>query len=381
MKNSFKILIIKGVPIQLHWTFLLLIIWVLAMQVIGREPLNTAILTIGELLAVFLCVLFHELGHTVAARHYNIPISKIQLLPIGGLTYFSKQPATPRQEIAVAIAGPLVNIFIALAMIPLLPPGTSFWKVGVIFSSLHSGNFWHFLYNINLALAIINLLPALPLDGGKVTRGVLGLFFSSYTAFQNILIITKIFSWLMAGAGLLTGNLLFIFYGCFLLFASSIEKDNYIISYLLKDENVGDVICHDYKTLDVHISRQELLNAICSNNDRYYVLTDKDNIVGILDRETILFSLLNSRETVALKDIILPDIVPVQAGNKLTDIWNQLPSKPDVYIPVTSTNQHVIGVISRDNIISNILQHAITAHKKPLAFGCIIPLLLSLMTS
>ncbi|WP_343674193.1 site-2 protease family protein [Chitinophaga sp.] len=380
MKNSYKIFFIKGIPIKLHWTFLLLIAWIFSMQVIAREPVSTALFIISELFAVFACVLLHELGHALAAIHYKIPIREIQLLPIGGLTFFTKQPANPHQEIIVSLAGPLVNIIMALIMIPFLPAGTAFWKLGAIITSIHASNFFHFLYNINIALAIINLVPALPLDGGKIIKGILGLIFPAYTAFRSALFITRAFSLLVTIAGLVTGNLLLILYGCFLLFTSTIEKDNYFISFLLKDESVSDVISHDFKTINVQASQEELLHTICTGNDRYYVLTDDGNIVGILDKEIILFSLLTSKKEISLKNIIIPDITPVKADSKLTDIWNQLPAKADVLMPVTSSNKKVIGVVSRDNIIGTLLNQALAAHKKPFALALIIPLLLSLFT-
>lgn len=380
MKKPIKTFFIKGIPIQIHWTVLLLIFWVLITQVISREPANTVLLTIGELLVVFVCVFMHEMGHALAASFYKISMRKIQLLPVGGLTYFSRQPANPRQETVISLAGPLVNICLAIITLPFLPAGTAFWKLSIIWGDWHAGNLFHFIYNINIALAIINLLPALPMDGGKIIKGVMGLFLSPYMAFRTTLIITRTFSLLLTFAGLFTGNLLLILFGSFLLFLSTIEKDNYIISFLLKDENVADVISHDFKQIDVQNSQEEILQIICSCNDRYFVLTDNENVVGILDKEIILFSFLTSRKAVALKNIVIPDITPIPLDNKLTDIWNQLPSKADVFLPVTSPNKKVLGVISRDNIISTLLNQAMMAHREPFALAFILPLLLSLFS-
>ncbi len=156
MKNSIKTFFIKGFPVQIHWTFLLLFAWVLITQVISREPVNTALLTISELLLVFVCVFLHEVGHALAARYYKISIRKIQLLPVGGLTYFSRQAANPRQETVISLAGPLVNICIAIITLPFLPAGTAFWKLGMILRDWHASNVFHFIYTINIALAIIN---------------------------------------------------------------------------------------------------------------------------------------------------------------------------------------------------------------------------------
>ncbi|WPV64621.1 MULTISPECIES: site-2 protease family protein [unclassified Chitinophaga] len=380
MKNSLKIFFIRGIPIELHWTFLLLISWVLLMQLIAREHASIVLLTISEMLAVFVCVLLHELGHTFAALHYNIPIKKIQLLPFGGITFFSGQPGNPRQEIIVSMAGPLVNITIATLLIPFLPAGTPFWKLGTIITSIHSANFSHFLYNINITLAIINLLPALPLDGGKMLKGLLGLRFTPYTALKTSLFISRAISLLLTIAGLLTGNLLFILYGCFLLLMSGMEKDNYLISFLMKDENVGDVISRDFKTLNVRATPEEILHTLGMGNDRYYVLTDNGNIIGILDKETILYRLLTNRNEITLQDLVIPDLSAVRADSKLIEIWNRLPDKADLILPVTTSTNKLIGVVSRDNILSSVLKHATEKHKKPYALAWTFPLLLSLFS-
>lgn len=377
MKNSLTIFFIKGIQVRLHWTFLIFIAWVLLMQALARAPLHIAILTISELLAVFVCVLLHELGHAFAARYYKIPIREIRLLPIGGLTYFTKQPANPKQEIVVSIAGPLVNIIIALAMIPFIPAGANLWHPNNIII-IHTGNFFHFLYNINVILTVINLLPILPLDGGKITKGLLGLVFKPYTAFRIILSISTVCSLSLTIAGLLTGNLLFLIYGGFLLITLTIEKNNHTISFLLKDEMVSDAVSQDYKTMDLHATREEVLKMICAENDRYYILTDNTAIIGILDKETILSTLLAGKKEMDLKEIIIPELPYINADSKIMDVWNALPAKADIIVPVISSTKKLMGVISRDNIIGLLLNQILPKYKKTVALAMCIPVLLVL---
>ena len=365
MKNSLKIFFIKGIPIKLHWTFLVFIAWILLMLLVAREPVQMVYVSLGELLAVFLCVLLHELGHSLAAIYYGITIREIELLPIGGLTFFEKQPGNPRQEIVVSIAGPIVNIVIALAMIPFLPAGTAYWQVAEILSNVHPGNFFHFLYNINVILALINLLPVLPLDGGKILKGIFGLIFKPYTAFRAILSISRVLSVVLTIGGLITGNLLLIIYGCFLLLMSTVEKNNYLLSSLLTDDKVSDVVSQDYKTLQVHASQQEMLKLLCSDNDRYYVLTDNGDIIGILDKETLLSALVNGGDPPVLKELIIPGLSALRAESKLTEVWNRLPAKADQILPVVTASKKMIGVTSRDHIISYLLNRALAATKNP----------------
>jgi Zn-dependent protease len=156
MKWSIRLGTLSGIPINLHLTFLLLL------AVIGFGQGFAGVLFV---LAIFGSVLLHEFGHALMARRFGIGTRDVTLYPFGGLARLDRLPAEPRKEMWIALAGPAVNIAIAAVLL--------FWLVGTGVVGLGIGAFAAQLLQINLALAVFNMLPAFPMDGGRVLRAFL----------------------------------------------------------------------------------------------------------------------------------------------------------------------------------------------------------------
>src|SRR5262245_16861381 len=171
MTWSFKIGTFGGTEVRVHVTFALLLLWIWFVHYrIGGTP--AAWEGVIFILAVFLCVVLHEFGHVLAARRYGIRTPDITLLPIGGLARLERMPREPRQELIVALAGPAVNVVIGLILlvfhgfIPL-----SEWKDQLLY-----GGFTGWLVVWNFVMVAFNMIPAFPMDGGRVLRAVLAMF-------------------------------------------------------------------------------------------------------------------------------------------------------------------------------------------------------------
>src|SRR5215207_4973642 len=175
MGGSFKIGRAFGIDVRVHWTFLLLLAFFGFTAYRQSESLASALVTVGIIVALFVCVLLHEYGHSLEAQRLGIEIVDITLLPIGGLARLKSLPDKPADEVKIAIAGPLVNvvlapIFFGVALLlgaDLLAPSSPFSGVGSV------GEVFVYLGWINVALAVFNLIPAFPMDGGRVLRGLL----------------------------------------------------------------------------------------------------------------------------------------------------------------------------------------------------------------
>jgi Zn-dependent protease len=162
MKRALKLGRYAGIDVFVHWTFALLIAWVGFLFWRGAHNLVAVGDGILVVLGLFLCVLLHEYGHALTARRFGIGTRRITLLPFGGVALLEAMPGRPREEILIAIAGPLVNIVIAA--------GVALW----LGAGLPSGRgFAEVMLQANLLLAAFNLLPAFPMDGGRVLRAVL----------------------------------------------------------------------------------------------------------------------------------------------------------------------------------------------------------------
>jgi Zn-dependent protease len=158
MSWSIKLGRIAGIRIYLHWTFLILLGWFFFSGL--TESVFTAVANVLMVAALFGCIVLHELGHALAARRYGIETRDITLLPIGGVARMERLPRDPRQELVVALAGPAVNVVIALVL-------------GAVIRVLDVGGLLSQLFVVNVALVLFNLLPAFPMDGGRVLRALL----------------------------------------------------------------------------------------------------------------------------------------------------------------------------------------------------------------
>src|SRR5688572_30159994 len=171
MRWSVRIGSIAGIRLELHVTFLIFLGWIaLSSGLTTGDPLEAVASVVGILL-IFTCVLLHELGHAFAARRYGIRTRDIVLLPIGGVARLQRMPEKPQQEVVVALAGPAVNVLILSALWPVLtflrqPPA---WPPPPDLGLLHTV-FW-----VNVMMVVFNMVPAFPMDGGRVLRAVLAM--------------------------------------------------------------------------------------------------------------------------------------------------------------------------------------------------------------
>ena len=173
MKWSWKITRIAGIDVYVHATFFILIAWIGMSYWMATGSLAAVISGVGFILALFACVVLHELGHALIARRYGIRTRDITLLPIGGVAALEHMPDDPKQEITMALAGPAVNLVIAFGLWLWLSVSNVLPQVDAF--SLTEGSFLERLMLVNIILAIFNLLPAFHMDGGRVLRAILSM--------------------------------------------------------------------------------------------------------------------------------------------------------------------------------------------------------------
>src|SRR5882762_10979856 len=172
MRWSWKIGRIAGIDLYVHATFFLLILWVVLLHALEGRSVQAVVSGVAFIVALFACVVLHEFGHALTARRFGIPTRDITLLPIGGVSRLEHIPEDPRQELQMALAGPAVNVALAAALLGVMRAlGTSpFGRVSMV-----GGGFLTRLFWVNVSLALFNLLPAFPMDGGRVFRALLAL--------------------------------------------------------------------------------------------------------------------------------------------------------------------------------------------------------------
>src|SRR5688572_28514191 len=216
MRGSWRLGRIAGIKVFVHWTFFLLIGWIFAMHLMTGRGVASAAMGVVFILVLFACVLLHELGHALAARRYGIATRDITLLPIGGVARLERIPRNPTHELVVALAGPAVNVVIAfLIFVGLLavnrgPISTQFLEL--------QGGFFVQLLAVNIFLVLFNMIPAFPMDGGRVLRALLArrLHYARATAFaarvgQVIAVVLGVLGLFVLGNPMLLLVALFVF--------------------------------------------------------------------------------------------------------------------------------------------------------------------------
>ena len=273
MKLSFKIGSAWGIPIELHLTFILLILGVLGLAVYYNQ-----IYAFILIVFLFVFVLFHELAHSVVARRYNIVVRKIVLYPIGGVSEIEEIPETPKIEWRMAAAGPFTSLALGAAMIainyvlpvkiPMFPPVSA-----LLFSS---GNILLDLGFLNLFLGAFNLTPAFPMDGGRVLRALLAerMRFSQATKYATY--IGRILGILMVVVGFLFDPLLIII-GVFIYIGASEEAEQTIVSTTLASVQVKDVMQSEVGAVRPDQTLAEAFEIMFKNRN-HDALVEKDGV-------------------------------------------------------------------------------------------------------
>ncbi len=218
-RNAWNLGTISGIKIRLHWSFLLVPMWVFYATLTGGG-FAAAVSSVVLVLAIFGCVLLHELGHAFAARQFGIGTRDIILLPIGGVASLERMPRKPLQELWIAVAGPLVNVVIATVIFVGLAYRQSFGVVGGDAMS-------SFLFQLGVAngfLVVFNMIPAFPMDGGRVLRSFMAMFMPYVKATVIAAGVGKWCALLMFLCGLFYGPFMLIFLAPFVFLAGQAEK-------------------------------------------------------------------------------------------------------------------------------------------------------------
>jgi Zn-dependent protease len=289
MKWSWKLVTIRGIEIKIHVTFLLVLIW--GAMSWGSGGWSGAIYGTFLTLTVFVFVLLHELGHAVAAQRYNIPVHDILLLPIGGLARLSRMPEKPSQELVVSLAGPAVNLVLILALLPFVAAGLAMQAVqgGTLRlpPTMTPGllNLATFLLMTNVTLLLFNMLPAFPLDGGRVLRALLSMRLPSARATRLAATIGKIFALIFGMVALFTGNVSLALIAFFVFLGAGVEGQEATTREMLRGVTVAEAVDADAPTLPADAPAHLAFERLMRSPHGALAVLDQDGVfLGIVTR-------------------------------------------------------------------------------------------------
>lgn len=347
MKYSLSLGKLFGIPVNIHWTFSILIIYIVFRNLASGSDTNQMLWSVLFILAIFGCVTLHELGHALAARRYHIKTKDITLLPIGGVARLESMPEKPLHELWVAIAGPLVNFGIAVMLLPAVRHQADPDNLETLMT-INGSTFLFNLLFVNLWLGLFNLLPAFPMDGGRVLRALLALRLPRYQATRIAATLGQVLAIAFVILGFF-GNPFLIFIGLFIFLGAESEAEFVKAQWLLTGYHVADATMRNYPTLQASQTVQEAINQLLNSQCRSFLILDHDQPVGTLNRDEIIRAISEQKQTARVSEVMNPKLASLQADMPLADAWKELQEHKSL-MPVFD-GPVLAGVVDPENLI------------------------------
>lgn len=340
MKGSINLFKVFGININIHITFLILplIFFMLA----GFKA-------VFFIIVVFTCVIFHELSHSLVAKKFGITVKDITLLPIGGVASMSSIPEKPSQELLISIAGPAFNLALAaLLYFPLValigkealawPPSWETWPKTFAYI------FW-----MNPILAIFNLLPAFPMDGGRILRALLAKKFNYKKATSIAVNFGHLFALFFGYIGIVHGSIFLILIAVFIYMAASAEEMQVDVRETIRKFQVRDVLPDKFLTLSDDVPLAKVLELVFHSHQEDFPVVEDHKLVGFVTRNDIIANVHQFGTRRLVKDVMRKDFPTLKTTDLLTDAQRIMESSGLKALPVVK-DEKLQGIISLEDI-------------------------------
>ncbi|TKX81966.1 CBS domain-containing protein [Halorubrum sp. SD626R] len=362
-----------GIPVRLNWTFLIvlpLFAYLIGSQVgmiaevmnetlgAGIDPTALAggltpwVLGLAAAVGLFVGVLLHEFGHSVVAMRYGYEIESITLWLLGGLASFAEFPEDWKHEFWIAVAGPIVSVAVGVgcyAVFALAPVGSN--AVPFVFG---------YLALLNVVLAVFNMLPAFPMDGGRVLRALLARNQPHAQATQRAAAVGKAFAFVMGIVGLLSFQLLLIVLAFFIYIAASGEAQQTTLKAAFEDVTVGDVMTgrEELHTVSEDASVAELMSRMFEERHTGYPVLRGDDLVGMVTLEDARSVREVERDAYTVGDVMATNVVGVGPETDAMTALQTMQEHGVGRLPVVDRQERLVGIISRSDLMTafNIIQ-------------------------
>ncbi len=349
MKWSWKIARLWGIDIYMHATFLLIIGWVAFSYWIQLHNWSAVIGGVLFILTLFACVVLHEYGHALTARRYGVRTRDITLYPIGGVARLERIPEKPIEELWVALAGPAVNIAIsAVLLLFLLLTGGRLSLQQLSFGSITSGSFLTRLFMINILLAFFNLLPAFPMDGGRVLRAILAMNMDYVRATQVAAAVGQAMAFLFGFAGLFTDPFL-LFIALFVWIGAEQEAGMARIKSSLGGIPVSRAMQTNYETLSPRDTLARVVELILAGSQHDFPVVENGRVVGILERDAFIKALAKTGQSEQVADVMRRQVPEVDTHEMVESALARLEQSGAKTLPVTHGGR-LAGLLTSENV-------------------------------
>ena len=359
MHSSFQIGKVMGIPIRLHITFLAIIPWVAYVYGSVSEPLFGKIYGFGAIepafdkwayslafaVLLFVCVALHELGHSFVARKYGITIKSITLYLFGGVSAMEEIPRDPRIELQMAAAGPGVSGVIGVACVVLY-----YWS-DALFGAAHPLTIllWT-LGVVNIILMAFNLLPAFPMDGGRVIRAWFATKMPYVQATSRAASIGRMFAIIMGILGVFSLNFLLLLIAFFVYIGASEEEKATAISISLEGVKVRDIMSSDVHTVTPDLSLKDLTDRMFHEKHRGYPVMENDKIVGVVTVTDVQKIPEPKRASTPVGEVMSKEIYAIGPDEDASTAMKKMNELGIRRLPVIRDSS-MVGILSREDLV------------------------------
>ncbi len=346
MKWQIKLGRFAGIDVFIHTTFLLLIGWVGYVHWLERRDWGEALMGILFILTLFLCVILHEYGHALTARKFGVKTRDITIYPIGGVARLERMPDKPIEELWVALMGPAVNVVIAAILFAYL-----FLTAGLVpitDLTVASGSFLERVMIINILLVLFNLIPAFPMDGGRVLRALLAMRMEYVRATQIAANIGQGVAFLFGFIGLF-GNPFLLFIAFFVWIGASQEASIVQMKNAISGIPVERAMLTDYQFLSPRDPLSRMAQLILAGSQHDFPVIEDDRVVGVLTRDDFLAALTRHGQNIAVSAVMKTDLPEVDSYDMVETALERIQQSGVPALPVTHGGQ-LVGIITAENI-------------------------------
>ena len=350
MKGSWRVGKVAGIGFYIHITFPLFIA-LLAWEPYQSGGFSAAVGMVSFLLSVFVCVLLHELGHAFAAKYFGIRTHDITLLPIGGVARLERMPEKPSQELVVALAGPLVNVVIVLILLPWVVFRYSF----PIEDTLGSVPFWNFdwltgLLGVNVVILLFNLLPAFPMDGGRVLRSLLAFWLNYHNATRVAVFLGRLMAVFFVATGFWIEQYVLMLIGVFVFVGAGRESVKTSSGFSGVRSIVDQVMSTQCRVFHPDDSVSLAMIELARGEQQDFPVIDQGAIRGLLCRRDILLRVPDLGSDISIKNIMRVDYPVIKREDSMQRVLEKLDQSPGVSVPVLEGDR-MLGLVTADQVL------------------------------
>jgi len=346
MKWSWKIGELSGIGIYVHGTFLMLLAWVALSHLMSGHSVAAAMSGLLFVVTLFAIVVLHELGHALMAKRFGIATRDITLLPIGGMARLERMPEDPKQELLVSLAGPAVNVVLGAGLfviLTLMKGATAFTGLTLVGGALLTKLLW-----VNVALAGFNLLPAFPMDGGRVLRAALATRMDYVHATQIAASVGQAMALLFGFVGLFANPFL-LFIAFFVWTGAQQEAAMVQMKAALGGIPISRAMTTDLRTLAPGDTLERAIQHVLGGAQQDFPVADGDRLVGVLTRSELMRALAERGQQALVTDAMYRTFETADPAEMMETVFGRLQTCECHALPVVRDG-HLLGMVSLDNV-------------------------------